>query len=409
MTKTVVSLRDLLSDDGRRDPYANYARLHRLGPVCRLDGTAGYDFMICGYAAANAALRDPALRLEDTGYLDRTRRHWRRHPVLLRLKDSVFFTNGAEHARVRRLLGKALTPRRVTELEPAIARMTTALLDRMAELGADVGPVNFMSEFALPLPSNVIGELLGIPEADRAWFRPRVMAISAIFELDGSTWRNMNAADTAANELTEYFAALAARRRAEPRDDLISTLLRLQREDGEQISDEELLGNLLTLYNAGFVTTTHMFGHGLALLMRNPRWRQRLRTDPDFVASYLEEVLRFEPPAHFVVRWAAQTTSVAGVEIAENSKVLVALGAANRDPDRFAEPDVFDPTRSDSQPLTFGAGPHYCLGAALTRAEGRVALPMLLDRFPRLAMGGAPDHPRQLMFRGYGHLPVILY
>ncbi|HEU4425645.1 MAG TPA: cytochrome P450 [Pilimelia sp.] len=403
-----ASLKQLLSPEGRRDPFAYYAALHQRGPAVRLDGSEGYDLLVHGYDAVNQALRDPVLQMQDAPYLDRTSPRWRRHTALVRLKDSIFFTNGDDHTRVRRLFGQVFTARRVTALEPAIAAMTTPLLDHIAELGAGGTPVNFMSEFAFPLPSNVVGELLGVPERDRAWFRPRVLAIGAILELDGINWTTMTAANAAAGELTDYFVELAARRRVEPRDDLISALLQVQAAGGGQLSDAELLGNMITVFNAGFVTTTHMFGHGLALLLRHPDLLARLRADPDFTLPYLEEVLRFESPAPFGMRWATADTEAGGLAIPRGSTVLLALGAANRDPRAYPEPDVFNPTRDGPPPLHFGAGPHYCLGAALTRAEGRVALPMLVDRFPKLALAGALAEPAQLTFRGYEHLPITV-
>jgi len=403
-----ASLKQLLSPEGRRDPFAYYAELHRRGPALRLDGADGYDVLVHGYDAVNQALRDPLLQMQDAPYLDRASPRWRRHTALVRLKDSIFFTNGEDHARVRRLFGQVFTPRRVTALEPAIAAMTTPLLDRIAELGAGGAPVNFMSEFAFPLPSNVVGELLGVPEQDRAWFRPRVLAIGAILELDGINWASMTAANKAAVELTDYFVELAAKRRFDPRDDLISALLQVQAAGGDQLSDAELLGNLITVFNAGFVTTTHMFGHGLALLLTHPDLLAELRARPAFTSSYLEEVLRFESPAPFGMRWAVADTEAGGLPIPQGSTVLLALGAANRDPSPYPDPDVFDPTRQGPQPLHFGAGPHYCLGAALTRAEGQVALPMLVDRFPRLSLAGPLAEPQSLTFRGYEHLPITV-
>jgi cytochrome P450 len=160
--------------------------------------------------------------------------------VLRTLKDSMFFVNDAVHTRMRRQFSSVFTPRRVHDLEPAIARITADLLDRLEKLGRDGDPVDFMAEFAFPLPSNVIGELLGIPEQDRSWFRPRVRAIGEIFELDGSTWSNMQAADQATTELLEYFAALTARRRIDPDTDLVSGLVGPSAERDLTLSAPEL-------------------------------------------------------------------------------------------------------------------------------------------------------------------------
>ena len=407
VSDAVVSLKALQSADWRRDPYAYYADLHRRGAAGRLDAVRdGYDVIVYGYDAVDRVLKDSAtFQLMDGEYMDGRASHWRDHTVLRILKDSVFFVNGAVHARMRRLFSSVFTPRRVAALEPAIARLTDDLLDRLAVLGAGGAAVDFMAEFAFPLPSNVIGVLLGVPEEDRAWFRPRVRAISEIFELDGSTWSNMRAADEATGELLDYFAGLAAKRRVEPGEDLLSGLVAASVADHGVLSDAELLANLIALFNAGFVTTTHLFGCGLVLLLERPEARAAMGADP---APFVEEMLRFAPPTHFLIRYASADAEVAGVPIPRGSSVVVAIGAANRDPRRFPAPHVFDPTRPDNRPLSFGAGPHYCLGAALTRAEGTVAFPRLFDRFPGLALVGDPGVPTRLQFRGYEKLSVTI-
>ena len=407
-TDTTTSLRGLLSREGRRNPYPFYAELHRNGPVCRLDGARDrFDLVVHGFDAVNKVLRDPTFRVVDTDQLDRRGVPWQHHDALRTLTSSMFFTDGPDGRRVRRLFGQVLTPQRVAALEPAIVRITDALLDRMAELGAGGEPVDFMSEFALPLPSNVIGELLGVPEQDRPWFPPRVRAFGAILDIGAAVWRDLQAADRAAVELTEYFTDLVADRRAQPRDDLISALVRAQSE-GTELSDVELVSNLITMFNAGFVTTTHMIGNGLTLLLERPDAPAAVLGEPDRAAAVIEEILRYEAVVQFTIRWAAHDTELVGVPVAEGSRVLVLYGAANRDPSRFADPDTFDPARQHNQHTSFGGGLHYCLGAALSRHEGMVALPRLLRRFPRLALAGPPGARDKLMLRGYDSLPVTV-
>jgi cytochrome P450 len=407
--KAAISLKALHSREQRRDPYAYYADLHRQGTVGYLDSAAdGYDVIVYGYEAVDRVLKDPTFRLMDAEYMDDESAHWRDHIVLRTLKDSVFFVNDGMHARLRRLFMAVFTPRRITALEPAIGRMTSDLLDRLETLGAGGEPVDFMAEFAFPQPSNVIGELLGVPEEDRAWFRPRVRTIGDIFELDGSTWHSMRAADQAANELLDYFAALAARRRADPGDDLVSGLVAAHDEGDGKLTDAELLANLLALFNAGFVTTTHLFGTGITVLLSHPQALAELRDDPSVRPMYVEELLRFTAPTHFLIRYAGADTEIDGLPVKRGTSVVVAIAAANRDPKRFDDPDTFDPRRPDNRPLSFGAGPHYCLGAALTRAEGQVAFPLLLQRFPALALHGDPGVPSRLQFRGYETLAVTV-
>jgi cytochrome P450 len=425
MTRVVptVSLQGLLSRQGRRDPYPFYAELHRNGPVCLLDGKRDrFDLVVHGFDAVNRVLRDPVFRIMDADYPDRrpspsagpassSALPWQQHLALRTLTASIFCTDGPDHHRVRKLFSQEFTARRVAALEPAVVRMTGELLDRLAVLGAGGRPVDFMAEFALPLPSNVIGELLGVPEADRPWFPPLVRSFGAILELGAGVWRFLQGADTAAEELGAYFTGLVARRRAEPRDDLISALVQTQAGGAElaaTLTDAELIANLITMFNAGFVTTTHLIGNGLTLLLDRPALLATLLAEPERTPAYVEEILRYEPPVHFGIRWASEGTELAGVPVPADSRVLVLLGAANRDPERFADPDVFDPTRDGGPHLAFGGGLHYCLGAALSRLEGQLALPMLLRRFPNLALAGSPGVRDQLMLRGYDRLPVTV-
>jgi cytochrome P450 len=401
-----VSLKDLLSEEGRRNPYAFYAFLHTLGQASPLGRHDGYAAVVYGYEAVDRVLRDPTFRMLDAEYLDRSGQKWRDHPAIRTLQDSIFFANGPDHARVRRLFSQAFTARRVAALQPAIEAITQRLLDRLADLGAGGQPVDFMAEFALPLPSDVIGELLGVPEEDRAWFPPRVRAFGAVLELGRHPWREITAADEAALELTGYFNELLAKRRAQPREDIVSALTQIQASSPDQLSDTELVANLITMFNAGFVTTTHLLGNGLTLLLDHPDAYAALRADAGLAGACVEEVLRIEPPVHFGVRFAATDLEVAGVPVPKGASVLVLMGAANRDPVRFPEPDKFDPSRPDNQHLSFSAGPHYCLGAALSRLEAQLALPILLNRFPELSVHGEPGERNQLMLRGYDSLMV---
>jgi cytochrome P450 len=400
-----VSLGALLSRQGRRDPNPFYAELHQRGPVCQLSGPAEkFDVVVHGYDAVHEALRDPALHVMTGDYPDRRgSSRWRAHPALRVLVNSIFFTEGADHTRVRRLFSQAFSARRVAALEPAVERIVARRLDRLAALGADGAPVDLLAEFALPVPSDVVGELLGVPEADRDWFPARVRAFGAILDLGAGVWRFQKAADKAAEDLTGYFADLVAKRRAEPRDDLVSVLA-----DSRDVHDDELVANLLTMYNGGFVTTTHLIGNGVRTLLDDPAEKARVLADPVRAEGFVQEVLRYEPPTHFSIRWAAADTELAGVPVARDSRVLVLLGAANRDPRRFTDPDTFDPGRDEGQPLSFGAGVHYCLGAVLSKLEGKIALPMLLRRFPDLALAGDPGERTTLMLRGYESLPVTV-
>ena len=410
-----VSLKPLLSAAGRNNPAPWYAELHRLGAAAALEPGDRHAAVVFGHEAVGRVLRDPGFQVLDARYLDDTGMNWRDHPVLRILQSSVFNSPAGEHARMRRPFSQALTARRVAEIEPLIERLTAERLDRLARLGAAGEPVDFMAEFAVPLPADVIGEILGVPVADRPRFPDLVRAFDAVLELGQRPYREVLAADRAAVELSAYFAKLLDEREAAPRDDLVSALARARSADlppAEQAERagqaHELLANLIVFFNAGFRTTANLFGNGLALLLAHPEAADALRAEPSRAPQYVEEILRLEPPVHFAIRYAAGDTEVAGVPVPEGRSVLILTAAANRDPRRFPDPDRFDPTRTDIQHYAFSAGPHYCLGQVLGRTEGRIVFPRLLARFPSLAPAAAPEPLRTLMLRGPVRLPVLL-
>ncbi len=400
-TSNTAWLRELLSEQGRRDPYPVYARLHERGPAVALPPGSRHAAIVHGHDAVGRVLRDPNFHVLDAEYLDRGSTRWRAHPAVRTMQHSLFNDSGDHLARTRRVFGQAFGSTRVSALEPMITRRTDHLLDRLAALGGGA-PVDFMTEFALRLPSDVIGEVLGVPERDRAGFPERVKTFDAILELGQRTFRELRAADTAAEELTSYFAGLVAARRAKPEGDLVSVLAAA---DG--LTEPVLLANLVVVFNAGFRTTANLLGNGLRLLLTHPDALAALRADPSTAPSYVEEILRFDPPVHFAIRYAVEDTEVAGVEVPRGQTVLILTGAANRDPDRFADPDRFDPTRADNHHYAFSAGPHFCVGAALGRVEGRIALARLVTRFPFLALATPPRPRHHFMLRGYDRLEVL--
>jgi len=387
---------------GRADPYPLYAALHEIGEAV---AAGPRDVMVVGYDAINAVLRDPGFRVTDATSLNQNFPAWQANPVFVQGADWILNLNAPRHSRIRSLIARAFTARRIAGLEPAIAKMAGELLDAMADRGAGGSAVEFMHDFAYLLPVTVICELIGIPEADREGFRPLARDLAGIFEMhDAETLPAINAA---AVELLDYFAALAAKRRDDPRDDLLSDLLAITDSGDGRLTDFELLHNLTLLLVAGFETTTNLLGNGLAVVLQDPAAGGAVRDGSVSPAAFVEEVLRFDSPVQMTSRIGYDTT-VAGVPVCRGTEVVAVLGAGNRDPRRFADPGRFDPRRPDGGPLSFGGGAHFCIGAALARLEGAVAFPRLLRRFPTISAAGEPVRRDTLVLRGFDALPVTL-
>jgi cytochrome P450 len=381
----------LTTPAGRRDPYPAYEALRAYGPAVGIGGQV----IITAYEYADAVLRDPSMRVIDRAMaLRRFGPAYADRPAQRLLTDSVLNTNAPDHRTMRQVMAAAFTPRRVAGLSDAIAAQAAFLLDGLS------GGVDLMESFAAPLPVAVICELLGVPESDRAWFRPVAVDFAEAVEYSPESGER---ADRAADEIRNYFIGLVADRKRRPADDLTSSLVA-----SAGFSGATLLGNLALLLLAGHETTMNLIGNGMAILLARPGQLAALTADPSLVSSYVEEFLRFDSPVQMTTRIPGGDGEVAGIPVGRDTEITVLLGAANRDPARFAAPDVFDPARPDNAPLSFGAGPHFCLGAALARMEGRIAFPMLLRRFPRIEPAGTPVRRDRLVLRGFSRLPVYL-
>jgi cytochrome P450 len=392
----------LSAPGGRADPYPLYAALHEIGEVIEI-GPGGV--IVVGYDAINGVLRDPGFRVSDESSFDKDFPAWQSNPVFVQGADWILNLNAPRHSRIRSLMSRAFTTRRIAGLEPAIARIADGLLDGMADRGGDGSAVEFMHDFAYLLPITVICELIGIPEADREGFRPVARDLAGIFEINDLEM--LPAINAAAVELLAYFTELAARRRADPRDDLLSDLLAVSASDDGRLTDAELLHNLTLLLVAGFETTTNLLGNGLQVILQDPPAGRAVAAGSVPAAAFVEEVLRFDSPVQLTSR-VGYDASVGGVPVSPQTGVTTLLGAGNRDPRRFTDPARFDPMRADAGTLSFGGGAHFCIGAALARLEGVVAFPRLLSRFPRIAAAGEPARRDTLVLRGFDALPVTV-
>jgi cytochrome P450 len=386
--------------EGRADPYSRYATLRTHTPVHR--SAIGF-WVLTRYADCQQVLRDPRVGKDFSdaaSALGLSEQHQAEQAAFRKDRSNMLFADPPDHTRLRALATRAFTPRTVEALRPHVMAIVDELMD-----GFDGEEVDVMDRLAFPLPVTVIGEMLGVPAEDRAQFRPLVRATTAVLEL-AITPEALADATAARATMEDYFAALVAERRAAPRDDLLTQLIEAE-DKGDQLSEHELVSTAILLFAAGFETTTHLIGNGLFALLRHPDQLALLRQDRHLLRPAVEELLRYDSPVQITARTANEDIKIAGYDILAGNTVLALLGAANRDPDRFTDPDRLDVTRSEGPPLSFGSGIHHCLGAALARLEAQVVLDRLLDRFGAMELvGGQPAHRDSLTLRGFVDLPV---
>jgi pimeloyl-[acyl-carrier protein] synthase len=307
------------------------------------------------------------------------------------------------HTRLRRLVSKAFTPRRVRELEPRIREIASDLLSR----ATDSAEVEAMATLGNPLPVIVIAELLGVSAADHAQFKQWSNDLVSSFGQDMATGPSP-AGIAAKDALRRYLAEAIKQRGANPADDLISALI-AARDESDALSENELLAFVVLLLLAGNETTTNLIGNGLLALCRHPDQQQRLRESRELVPKAIEEMLRYDPPVQMTVRIPTATTNVGGTEIPAGSLAFILLAAANRDSAQFPRPEVFDVGREPNEHVSFGEGIHFCLGAPLARMEGAIAIESMLEKFPRLQLANPEaklEYRGSMALRGLSKLPL---
>ncbi len=373
------------------DPYPVFDELRTLGGPLWHDGLG----MWLAFRHADAAA---VLRHRRAGRAFRDREPLADFAVFNRLhRDSILDSEPPQHTRLRRLVQRAFSRGQVERLREPIQRITDALLDPIA----GPGECDLMADFAGPLPVAVIAELLGVAEPDCHLLRPWSNAMVKMYEYDVAPDVEA-AARRACDEFDAYLRWLAARRRADPRDDLISALA-----TAEELSDDELVANAILLLNAGHEASVNTLGNGLLALLRHPDQLARVRADPDaLVPAAVEEMIRFDSPLQLFERTAYSDIEISGVIVRSGQKIAALLGAANRDPAVFAEASRLDIGRDPNPHLGFGAGIHFCLGAPLARLELSVSLPTLLRRLPRLELAEEPTYHPNFVIRGLQSLRV---
>lgn len=390
------------------DPYPAYAWLREHSPVHRTTLPSGVEaWLVTRYADAREALADtrlsknPAHHAGPAHAKGRTGIPGERKAELM---THLLNIDPPDHTRLRRLVSKAFTPRRIAEFAPRVQELTDRLIDSFAEKGE----ADLIHEFAFPLPIYTICDLLGVPREDQDDFRDWAgMMIRHGGGPRGGVARSVK-------KMRGYLLELIHRKRENPGDDLISGLIRAS-DDGEHLTENEAAAMAFILLFAGFETTVNLIGNGVHTLLHHPEQRERLQRslaagETELLATAVEELLRYDGPVELATwRFATEALTIGGQRVAEGDPVLVVLAAADRDPERFDGPDTLDLSRRDNQHLGYGHGIHYCLGAPLARLEGQAALATLLTRLPDLRLAVEPADLRWrggLMMRGLRTLPV---
>ncbi|MFJ3924565.1 cytochrome P450 [Streptomyces sp. NPDC090022] len=385
------------AEDFNADPYPYYARLREAGPVHRvtLVGEGGGDvWLVVGHEEARAALNHPGLS-----------KNWQASEYFEQIAASAVNNHMLEadpprHTRLRKLVAREFTARRVEALRPLVQRVTDERLDAMAADGAR--RADLIRSLAFPLPMTVICELLGVPDLDREAFRTWSNEVVAPTTAANSSW--------ALSETARYLTALIEDKRARPGEDLLSGLIRDSDEDGDRLTQDELIAMAFLLLVAGHETTVNLISNGVRALLAHPDQLAALRADWSLLDGAVEEMLRYDGPVEGATfRFASEDLEIGGVPIGAGEAVLVSLASADRDPERFPDPDTFDIRRAPQGHLAFGHGIHFCLGAPLARMEGRIAVRSLLERFPDLAAdpdAGPHEWIPGTLIRGVKQLPV---
>jgi cytochrome P450 len=381
------------------NPYPAYHRLRAADPVHR--SPLGF-WLLSRYDDCVMVLRDQRFGRE--GFEGALEAVYGKLAEEDRLPRSMLFRDPPDHTRLRSLVSRAFTPRVVEGLRPRIEQIVDTLLDRVR----DSGRMEVIADLAYPLPVTVISEMLGVPEGDRdairQWSADVARSLDAIGLPQATDIATRGRA--ARRALGEYFRGLIPERRRHPRADLLSQLIAVE-EQGDKLSEGELLATCVLLYIAGHETTVNLIGNGLLALLRHPAEVARLRADPGLIPSAVEELLRYDGPVQRTARITRTDLEIDGRGIAKGSMVVVLLGAANRDPAYFPDPDRLDVARADNRHIAFGFGIHFCLGAPLARLEAQIAFGTLLRRAPRLALATEKTEWRDSqVLRGLTALPV---
>ena len=403
--RETLSLSNLGQPEVRANPYPFYAQLRSQDPV-HWDEELGF-WVLTRYKDIATVYHDPRFSRAQG-----LRRGFERlpepeqviaEPVYQSFSKTMFYSDPPYHTRLRGLVNSAFTPTAVEQMRPHIQQTVNNLLDRVQEHGS----MDVIHDFAYPLPILVIAHMLGLPAEDRIRFKQWSDDLFAILGSVPHATELMERAEHSLHELTNYITQLSEARRTYPRGDLLTALVEAV-EDGERLTHEELVANVIILLSAGHETTSNLIGNGLLALLQHPDQMQKLLDRPSLIPSAVEEMMRYDNPVQISYRSAAEDVEIGGKCIQKGQLVNSILAAGNRDPERFAEPDRFDVTRDEGRHVGLGLGIHFCLGAPLLRLEAQIAFTALLSRFSRMSLATETlewqEHP---IFRGVKSMPVV--
>jgi cytochrome P450 len=398
----------VFNDEILQNPYPTYARMHEEGPLHYVDvGSKWAVWAIFNHAECSAIAKDPRLSAK------------RAQQMLLPLPFSshaefselarmlglwLIFMDPPEHTRLRKLMNKGFSPAAIEGLRPQVEAIVNQMLGSLRR-GSDI---DLMREFANPMPVRIISAMLGVPQELHETFVNWSRAIAIFRGSPDRTVEQARAAQDALIQMTDFFRKTVAERRRNKGNDLISLLIDIE-EDGEVLTEEELYAQCIALLFAGHETTRNLIGNGMYTLLQHPEETTELREKPEIIRTAVEEILRYESPVQFTARVLKEEIEVCGQRIPPKWSILCMLGAANRDPKQFKEPNQLNLKRLNNQHLAFSAGPHFCIGSQLARLEGQIAILKLVQRFPEMRLTGPrPEWAATFGFRGLKSLPVIL-
>ncbi|MFE9765219.1 cytochrome P450 [Streptomyces sp. NPDC005808] len=387
------------------DPYPVYEELRARGRVQYFEPTK--QWVVPHHADVSALLRDRRLGRtyqhrfthEDFG---RTAPRPEDEPFHVLNDNGMLDLEPPDHTRIRRLVSKAFTPRTVEQLKPYVDQLAGELAGRLVAAGGG----DLLTDVAEPLPVAVIAEMLGIPESDRAPLRPWSADICGMYEMNPSQETAAKAV-RASEEFTEYLLGLIGARRKEPGEDLISGLIAAY-EDGERLTEQEMISTCVLLLNAGHEATVNATVNGWWALFRNPGQLAALRADHSLVPTAVEELMRYDTPLQLFERWVLDDIEIDGTTIPRGSEIAMLFGSANHDPAVFTAPSELDLSRADNPHISFSAGIHYCIGAPLARLELTASLRALLSQAPTLSLAAEPERKPAFVIRGLEGLSVAL-